>query len=394
MFEKIILSRSHSGSCFTLGEIAEAMFYYQNVHLVLDYSSMHSLIQKIGSKGFFALLSRPNVSAVYCEEILGTQTEKNQLGDKFLFVGMTIAGHKEQQFNTRKKKIEHIFNRSGNDPRLSKKFAERFLQRVQIRSLVGDHFVAGGVVKAAAADLNDSAFIHEALRRSLTNYLGEDNLIGAFKFEILPADTMFQINTDLNFIDINSKLKAIDPSSGGITAAHLLNEILVARADTTLAAHYGGEFYTSEASSQIIRLRHDELLKRTGISKEEIRVLHEITMPDAPTIKETIDSGNRTFDEFLSLLDKSHRFKEWMVQASPDEKLVKLYYQELKSEGWTSSLPCKALRYLLGLGIGTLDVGFGAGFSAADTFLLDKVFKGWTPSHFVERRLKPFVGHD
>jgi len=33
----------------------------------------------------------------------------------------------------------------------------------------------------------------------------------------------------------------------------------------------------------------------------------------------------------------------------------------------------------------------GAASSAADTFLLDKLLKGWRPNHFVDGKLKPFL---
>ena len=37
MFEKIVLHRSDQGNSITAGELAEALLYYQNVHLILDY---------------------------------------------------------------------------------------------------------------------------------------------------------------------------------------------------------------------------------------------------------------------------------------------------------------------------------------------------------------------
>ncbi len=40
MFEKIILRRSDKGPGLTAGELAEALLFYQNVHIVLDFSSL------------------------------------------------------------------------------------------------------------------------------------------------------------------------------------------------------------------------------------------------------------------------------------------------------------------------------------------------------------------
>ena len=61
MFEKIILRRSDKGPALSAGELAEALLFYQNVHIVLDYSSLRGLINQIGMPSIVSLLSRPNV---------------------------------------------------------------------------------------------------------------------------------------------------------------------------------------------------------------------------------------------------------------------------------------------------------------------------------------------
>jgi len=51
------------------------------------------------------------------------------------------------------------------------------------------------------------------------------------------------------------------------------------------------------------------------------------------------------------------------------------------------------MRYVLGLVLGQFPV-VGEVYSAADTFLLDKLGNGWRPSHFVDTKLKPFLDTD
>jgi hypothetical protein len=113
-----------------------------------------------------------------------------------------------------------------------------------------------------------------------------------------------------------------------------------------------------------------------------------------------VDSGSRTFDEFLELLDKSSdRFRGWILNTSPNANLVSEYFKEVTKEGWIAKLPAKSVRYVLGqiLNVAALamspvtGVAAGAAYSTADTLLLDKLFKGWRPSHFVDGKLKPFL---
>ncbi len=73
MFEKIVLRRSDKGLALSAGELAEALLFYQNVHIILDYGSLSGLISQIGMPAIVSLVSRPNVSAIYCEGLPGCQ---------------------------------------------------------------------------------------------------------------------------------------------------------------------------------------------------------------------------------------------------------------------------------------------------------------------------------
>lgn len=392
MFEKIVLRRSEKGPPPTVGEIAEALLFYQNVHLVLDHSTLSTLIASIGMPRLLDLIARPNVSAVYCEESLGTYTNRVGVIEHHSFVAFTFSGNKEVGLiKSRTKRLEYILERHGYEKRQARKLVERFRQRVPIRKLSDDYFLPGGVVKAASDDLLDPKFVHEAIRRVLSHTVGIPSILGDFRFEIIPSSAGFRIVTNLEFSSINAYRKHHDPRLDDISPAHLVTEILVARADTSLAAHYGGEFYTSDLSSQIIRLRYAELLKRMGIEAEEIRQLKEIVIPDSPSIKEIIDSGERTFDEFLSLLEKSQRFRDWIQGVNQDEKLVQVYLRDVTAEGWISKLPSKTLRYVLGSLVSLVAPTVGLILSAGDSLFLEKMLGGWRPSHFVSGKLEPFL---
>lgn len=392
MFEKIVLRRSDTGPALSIGELAEALLFYQNVHLVLDYGSLNNLISKIGMPALLSLLSRPYVSAVYCEETLGTRTESRGHVKSHSFVAFTYTGSKDVgQLHSRKKRLEYIISRHGYGKRQTRRLVERFRRHVPIRKLTDNRYIEGGVVKAAWDDLYEPHFIQESMRRVLLCMLGPELLPSELRFKIRPKHPSFYIDTNINFETLNAQIKLRDPTLGKVTEASLINNILMARADTVLAANYGDEFYTSDLTSEIVRLRYDSLLKRIGIEQQELKEFSEIVIQDSPTIREVLNSGERTFDEFLLLLDKSQRFREWAQKVNPDEKLVKAYFQEVTSEGWINKLPSKALRYFVGAVVGLCEPVAGLSVSAADSLFIEKILSGWRPSHFVERQLKPFV---
>src|SRR5690606_33231613 len=95
-----------------------------------------------------------------------------------------------------------------------------------------------------------------------------------------------------------------------------------------LASHYGGDFHTSETTSQIIALKHKLLLRRTSLHKREMDDFWQTVTADFPSVKEIINSKGRTFKDFLSLLDSATKFKEWTEKVHPDKKIVKEYFDE------------------------------------------------------------------
>jgi hypothetical protein len=78
--------------------------------------------------------------------------------------------------------------------------------------------------------------------------------------------------------------------------------------------------------------------------------------------------------------------------------LIRNYYQETVKETWADKLPGKPIKWAMFTGVGILvdaltsSMGLGSlggiAFSAADTFILDKIIKGWKPHQFIEKDLK------
>lgn len=96
MFERVVLRRSLDGPAITAGEIAEALLFYQNVHIVLDYSSLVGLIKTIGMRLILRVLSLPDVKATYIEEITGTRTEQTLSGPEYSLIAFMFTGHKDR----------------------------------------------------------------------------------------------------------------------------------------------------------------------------------------------------------------------------------------------------------------------------------------------------------
>jgi hypothetical protein len=170
------------------------------------------------------------------------------------------------------------------------------------------------------------------------------------------------------------------PPLEAITVANLLTNILEARADLAMASYYGGDFVTSSVASSIIRVRYAELLRRSQLNTEARQQFVEVLLPQAPSLSEAIDSGERSMDEFFRLLDKGGRFRDWLGTVNPDDKLIHAY------------ITAKTIRYVLTTAAGAVvSPVTSAAVGFADSFVVDKLLSGWRPNHFIDRRLSPFV---
>ncbi len=392
MFDSIVLRRSENGNPISAGNLAEALLYYQKVHLIIDRGTLCSLVKQIGIDTLLTLLKRPGFSAVHCEEMLATHTHKIGVLEAYSYIAFTVTGDKT--VGTLKKRVERVqfeLEQIGIPRSQARRKANIFTERVPSRKLSGDNFIKGGIPAAAKQDLLNSEFVLAALKCTIACIPGGYQTGNDLKFDVIDSGTGLHVFTNIDLDRINRR-QSTSSTLEPITVAHLLSKILDYRADLALASFYGGDFYTSEATSSILRSRHAELVRRSSLNKESQQKFSEVIFPDSPCLSEIIDSGERSFDEFLLLLDKAEKFKTWLNTVSPDESLVSTYFKEVTSEGWFQRLPAKTIRYLFTLALDATNPVAGLAFGMIDTFLLEKMLGGWRPNHFITTRLAPFIG--
>ena len=392
MFDRVVLRRAENGSLVTAGQIAEALLYYQSVHLVLDPGTLTGLAQQVGLARLKALLELPQLSAVYCEETIGTFTNKVGVTEFHDFAAATLTGHEKGRLPTPYDRIVLQLERKGFAPKDARRFSLWFVGKVVARKLSGNHFVKGGITEAARTDLADNPYMQIAIRRAVIH--ADDQYFDnnePLSIELIRSPNGVCAFTNIDFGKINAHRNAKVPSQDAVTMASLLTTILEARADLAMASHYSGDFMTSDVASTLIRLRYAELLQSAKEHTDSQQEFVDVILTDAPSLAECIDSGERSFDEFIQLLSSARRFKNWVSSVNVDENLVSAYIKAITSEGQIQGIKGKTLRYALTTGAGFANPVAGILTSLADTFLVEKLLGGWRPNHFVAKRLDPFV---
>jgi hypothetical protein len=395
MFERVILRRSLDGPPITAGEIAEALLFYQSVHIVLDHASLFGLVKSIGMRNILKLLSLPDVKATYLEESLGTLTDRTDMGDEYSFVSHMLVGDQTAgQFESRKKRLSFMIERFGYKRKEAKRLGERFRQCVTYKNLGNDYYVKGGVIAAAQIDLFDEEYVTAASRVIVQRLAGGRAMPADFFVHVNPVGSKFRIATNLDFNMVSAVQNAKNPNAGQYTPAHLATELLNASVGLVFAGHYGGDFYTSEAESEIIQLRQYHLLRRFNLDRLQITHFQDVSLSGSPSIVEVINLGHRSFEEFLELLSSARKFKGWLKGKSPDESLIAGYLEDVTSVGWLGSIPGKLLRYVIGAGAGAIEPASGLAISAGDSFFLERLLSGWRPNQFVTNKIKPFIDYE
>jgi hypothetical protein len=393
MFEKIVLRNSENTPGITPGDLAESLLFYQKVHVLFDINSVKPLLDGIGIDRLMALIRKGRITAYYAEDMLMTRHEMQGSRQLHWFDTGAISGKPgdEKPLKGGKGRLAMMLEMNGSNPRDARRISDQFLELARMGRLSSDHFVKGGIQKAAMADLLNPDYVRACIRSVLKNTVGFEAYADHLSFDIIPVTENFMVLTNIDFNKGNAIRSARAPNLEAISVGNLLNGILSARADISLAAFYGGDFRTSAAVSEIIQIRYAELLRRSGINAGEISEFHDITLNAYPTVKEVINSKERSFDEFLGLLDKSDKFREMVHRIEPDAKLVTEYIAEITKEGWISSVNAKTVRYLIVAAITFKNDAAGFAAAWADLFLTEKVLAPWRPNHYVERKLKPFL---
>lgn len=400
MFERVSFRRSDNATNFVdVGQIAEILFYYGSLDLLLDTGNLSYLLEKIGYDSLVRLVQHPRVNAIFVKDLPGVVTNSNVF-NTHNFVAVTLhADSNGASREDKNQKIEKIFTTALGQGWLTKKRVQFFGQFISEKSLIKG--VAGdSLIEDIRKDVLDRQYLESAAKAYLSNKTPSFVLSSGFRFQAMEFSNDFIIDTNLDFDLLNSEHKKKWPLSDQIvTSATILSEIFEARIALGIGANFKGDVIATALTSKLMKLRVSNVLKSLDSAQDELNAFEEWAL-DGKNIRDAINNGAKSFDEFLDFLEKSTEFNSWVSGRSDDQSLARDYVREISSKGWLDGLPAKSMRYavftgasiITGLLLSTTGgLIAGVGLSAADTFLVDKITKGWRPNHFVNGPLKKFV---
>jgi hypothetical protein len=392
MFERITLDRpGGTVNPIDLGLLAECLVFYETVRVIVDHNTFSFLVNSCGPDQLLDLMSMRSLEIEFIENM--TAVVSKPIAGQAIYDYVNLGtGSFRYQLVARKtfdqlatgKKANKYFDRFD-------KLVKRFSYNVEMN-------------EEARKDWVDDVYLRQAAQIYLglksPNYVPPSNL----EFKMRATSQGFTLSTNIDFAAADADYRAINNiSETYVTPSQLLVSLSDTRRDLTIGSSFGSEFAMGPVPSAIAACKFSDLVNKASGGQERISVFQEDVLDDLPNIRGAVNSGTRNFSDVVRLVEQAKRFKEWLRAQDGDDHIRKAYIRDVAHVAWADNLPPKALRWLIftaaGLALGAAFTNpltgtvAGTALSVADSFLLDKLIKGWKPSQFIDGPLKDFVQH-
>ena len=369
-----------------LGLLAECMLFYGRVKLVADRGMLEQLIRTVDPSVLIDLMQDGLLEVHYIDGGYGIRTENT---------GTPTELHRPISYSLPSWELQEVApvlftevtGKAGRGRRLAKGFQDR-----------AHEFRIGGesIATATVADFHDHDYLVGAIQTVLKVLAPEYPQPEPFQFSLEEVGKYFRVHTNIDFEAANiSHHRHYPVEISTVNPAFLLSQLVHARGEFDFASRLDAELATDETTSAIMGLKLDELALMRAQNRDRISNFQANLLLQAHAIREVINSGERSFTDFVDVLHLAEEFKAWLASRDASTDLLEQYYEEVSRRTWISTIPAKALRWTIVTGVGVFvpqPVGtIAAGsLAAADSFLLERLVEGWKPNRFVPT-LKRFV---
>lgn len=384
MFEAItIKSKETSGLKIDIGFLAECLLFYRSVNLLSDKNTLPELLELCGIDEVRELIKRGRLNLYIREDILGTSAFPNNGGELYDLQTWSSAAI------TQEKILNDSFNKLTGSTDQSKVLTNEFL------SLTKPFKYNKGILEEIKEDLNDKTYLAKAIASTIKFWNPDNsptfNDINAAYYQAgeFGPFKAHKLETNIDF----SKYQ-------NVSASGIILNIAEARGDIHIASHFNSEIADKPIYSSLIQDRFNSIFDKFEKSEKGISGFQEVILPDYKPIGATLRNKEKPFRDFIEILDKADKFREWLDKVGDDKNIIAEYHKAVTTETWADKLPTKGVRFavfttagivldaLITGGIGTIA---GVALGAGDTFVIDKLIKGWKPNQFIDDELKEFL---
>lgn len=384
MFEKIcIKSRELTEKNLDISFLIDTMLFYGEVNVLAHTAEVRELLKFFDEETLRILIQSGRMKLHIRQNIIGAGFEP---GPKNLY-GTGLCKKVNESVNN----ILYAAHRQiVNNSMQNKNFADSFAELVQ------SHAYEPIVNELIDADFQNTSYLTEAITEMIRSEVPEYFPSEPIRFDIEKEDKSIPLFTTAYSIHTNidlKKLNTLRAKKGLYTMPNFSSFLLILAetcGDNYLSAQFESEFATNRLNSSLMDIQMADAIKRTHRSLEELIEFKKHVLTGCPSLGQAFINGQINGEQLIRLLEEGDRFRTWLKGRPDDADLVNQYLIECSAPTLSDKKIVKTIRF----GITTL-LGFmpvvGAITSAFDTFIFDKLLKGWKPNHFIKDQLEPLL---
>jgi hypothetical protein len=368
------------------GRILEAMLYYDRVHLIMNGALFSGLCAHLGKDDLQAILGHDSVSATVTPEMLAINTNTSNGISTYGRVMIKSAGTQKDPIDKddNAKSLHHmVSNILGND-HVSKRDIEKllkFTKQKTYRKLLGEIDLVDHIFRSFVVDgenLKEFLKLEAKIKGKRVNEIQLKNA----NFNSVESESGFLIFSD-NEMDHIVQDWDVDISWSGVLL-HLQNYIF----DLYLSSEFSGDIVSRPDYFELSKSRLDLSVQRSSRSWEQVGLFEDIVFDDAHVFAQAVNDGSLSIKDALKVIDKTKKFRQWTKALPPDSGLISEYHKAISKDTILGSFPFSIVRFAFSsLGGVAADSALplsGIGVSAFDTFVIERLLKGWRPNLFVK----------
>lgn len=400
MFNQVTIHRCLTHNKFDLGLLGETLLFYKDVLLLLDRGSLQVLLDVLDKDTIIRLHDEFGLKLSYHRDAFGTLTNTKNGLSVHNFSDFRIGGTNDKKIHSVKEEIEDVILRKCGQDRANRQFAKNLIDRTSSHILKRED--AAALIAGARADIADQAYARDAAIATISLLAPSASIDQGWRFRAIDlGNDGFVIDSNIDFSAVNSEYRKVQGQEDGTLNKDLVASYMFStRADAYFASMYMSGYVCDSISSMLMKRKFLELIRRRERDVQEIDLFQEHLFKDGKNIRLAVNNGNVQFSDLLDTVSKGRKFKAWLANGNPDESLLGEYVSAITQAIWIESLPGKTLRWVttggLGIAAGLAFSPFeGAlaslGIGAVDTYLVERLLKGWRPDQFVEGNLMNII---
>lgn len=397
MLESVILKGAPgSNNVVDAGILAEALIYYDRVRLIITPGNMSSLIKGLGRDMFHELVANASIDLTVIRGLGATMNTPTAQGTAFRYVVMQFGGRQPKELSDAEYLAEFL-HRNTNSRGWSRDTAKKIVDRATTLNLDAP-FPSGHLLTKTASD--DAAspqllqrYVGEMLPTIAPGYQPPEG----WMCRAVPHNGGYLFESNLDWSAMNEAFLASRPGEKELQVGHLVNGLMELHEDLYIQSHLDGDLQSGDVGTNLIRIRIDGAVERVLRTREQVAHFQDALMPNGRKLREAVNAGEVDFKDVMKLRAKRRKFGEWLKGQQPSDDLLTAYFDEVYRPSPLGSLPVKPVRWCMFTGIGAAigamaspagALALGTAASMFDTFLYDRLAKGWRPNQFVEKVYK------